>query len=77
MCADICRKVFTDPEQWEHACKLINIISPDNLKELVADKTKSFVDRKGGKVFGRKANKGALTPVDLQEEDAASEHLLG
>ena len=36
MCADIYTKAFTDPAKWEHACDLINIISPDRLREVIS-----------------------------------------
>ena len=36
MAADIFTKVFTDPEKWKHACRLVNIVDPDEFLEILA-----------------------------------------
>ena len=35
MAADIYTKCFTDKVKWEHVCSLINITSPDKLKDMI------------------------------------------
>ena len=42
MAADIHTKGFPDHEKWEHACRLINVVKTDSVRERVLDHRQFF-----------------------------------
>ena len=45
MSADIYTKCFTDKEKWRHACELINITTPNNLKTIIKNSAERYRNR--------------------------------